>query len=227
MSIPNHIAIIPDGNRRWAKSKGLPTLVGHKKGFDKTVDIVIHAQKIGVKVITFYAFSTENWDRAKEEVDYLMDLFTQFFNKYMKKFHKLGIKLRHLGNMDRLPVTSAERLKAGVELTKDNDGLIVQLALNYGGRDEIKRAIQKIVAQGKSETEISEELIGQSLDTAGVPDPDLIIRTSGETRLSGFLLWQSAYSELHFVEKYWPEFTIKDFDDVIADFNNRQRRFGK
>lgn len=227
MNIPSHIAIIPDGNRRWAKEKGFPTMIGHKNGFDKTVDIVVHAQKIGVKVITFYAFSTENWNRAKEEVDYLMDLFMKFFDTYMDKFHKLGIKLRHLGNINRLPESSAQKLKDGMKLTENNKGLVVQLALNYGGRDEITRAVKKIISQNIPEDKISEETISQNLDTANIADPDLIIRTSGETRLSGFLLWQSAYSELHFIDKYWPDFSTSDLDEVIDDYNNRQRRFGK
>jgi len=227
MNIPAHVGIIPDGNRRWAKKKGFPTLVGHKKGFDKTVDIVVHAQKVGVKVITFYAFSTENWNRAKEEVDYLMDLFMSFFEKYMQKFHKMGVCLRHLGDMSRLPKKCAEKLQNGIEMTKNNEGLIVQLALNYGGRDEIVRAVQKIVDQKIKSEDITEKTINENLDTANIPDPDLIIRTSGEQRLSGFMIWQSAYSELYFSKKLWPEFTISEFDKILAEYSERERRFGE
>jgi len=227
MEIPQHIAIVPDGNRRWAKSKGLPTLLGHKKGFDRTYEIIAHAQKLGVKVITFYAFSTENWNRARREVDYLMSLFVLFFDKKMAKLNEMGIKLRHLGDISRLSEECADKLKAGIEMTKDNVGLVVQLAINYGGHDELKRAVQKIVSKKYTPEQIDEALISDNLDTAGVADPDLVIRTSGEERLSNFLLWQSAYSELYFPVLAWPDFTRKELDKAIEEYGTRQRRLGK
>lgn len=224
--IPQHIAIIPDGNRRWAREKGLPSLAGHKKGFERTLDIILHAKDTEVKVLTFYAFSTENWNRTKDEVDYLMKMFGIFFDKYTEKFHKLGIRLRHLGNFENINEESIAKIMQGVELTKANKGLTVQLALNYGGRDELKRAIKKIVEEKVPAEEITEKIISDHMDTSGVSDPDLIIRTSGEHRLSGFLLWQSEYSEFLFSDKLWPDFTKKDFDKAILEFQNRQRRFG-
>jgi len=227
MEIPQHIAIVPDGNRRWAKAKGLPTLAGHKKGFDRTFEIIEHAQKVGVKVLTFYAFSTENWNRARKEVDYLMNLFILFFDKKMAKLNEMGIKLRHLGDMGRLNDECVSKLKEGIETTKDNAGLIVQLAINYGGRDELTRVIKKIVSAKIKPTEISERIISDNLDTTGVADPDLVVRTSGEERLSNFLLWQTAYSELYFPAITWPDFTKKEFDKAINEYNSRQRRLGK
>lgn len=226
MNIPSHIAIIPDGNRRWAKEKGMPTLAGHKKGFDRTKEIINYSQEIGVKAVTFYAFSTENWNRAKDEVDYLMDLFMMFFDKYMSDFHRLGMKFVHIGDTDKLPKKCVEKIRAGMELTKDNKGLIIQLALNYGGRDEIKRAVQKIVEDGVKPEDVTEELIESHFDTAGTPNPDMLIRTSGEQRISGFMLWQAAYAELYFTNIYWPDFGKKELDIAIEEFNSRQRRFG-
>lgn len=227
LEIPYHIAIVPDGNRRWAKNLGLPTLLGHKKGFERTFEIITHAQKVGVKVITFYAFSTENWKRAKSEVDYLMNLFILFFEKKMNKLNKMGIQLRHLGDIGRLEDRCADKIRSGIEMTKDNKGLIVQLAINYGGQDELKRAVQRIAAQKIAPENIDEKTIRDNLDTAGVADPDLMIRTSGEERLSGFLLWQSAYSELYFPTLTWPDFTKKDLDIAIEEYSTRQRRHGK
>lgn len=221
-----HIAIIPDGNRRWAKEKGLPAFAGHKAGFDRVLEIVTHAQKCGLEAITIYAFSTENWRRAEDEVEYLMDLISLAFNKYLQKFHRQGIRVRHLGDASKLSQKLQDEIKAGETLTKNNPGLTVQLAINYGGRDEIKRTIQKLFDQGMTKYDITEDAIGQNIDTAGVPDPDLIIRTSGERRLSGFLLWQASYAELYFTDLYWPDFTTDEFDKAVNEFESRQRRFG-
>ena len=225
--IPLHIAIIPDGNRRWAKSQGLPSLAGHKKGFDRTIGIIEHALELGVKVLTFYAFSTENWNRSKKEVDYLMELFNQFFERYIDKFDKMGCRFRHLGSYDHLSETSMETLKKAENITAHNSKMILQLALNYGGRDEICRTVKKLIENKTKGDEITGKLIADNLDTAGVPDPDLIIRTSGEQRVSGFLLWQAAYSELIFCDKFWPDFTNRELDRAIEEYQARQRRFGK
>jgi len=226
-TLPYHIAIIPDGNRRWAKNKKLPSILGHKKGFDRAMEIIDVCYDLGVKVITLYGFSTENWNRAKDEVDYLAKLFVNFFDKNIEKFRKRGIKLIHLGEISRFSPDFQQRIKNGVAQTKNNSKMTVQLALNYGGRDEIRRAIQSIVEKGIKPEEISEETIRNALDSKDTPDPDLIIRTSGEERLSGFLLWQSAYAELYFRDINWPDFTKTELKKAIDEFAHRQRRFGK
>jgi undecaprenyl diphosphate synthase len=225
--IPDHIAIILDGNRRWAKAKGLPTFFGHKKGMENAKKIVLHAQNRGVKVITMYGFSTENWSRSEKEVGYLMKLFEKYIDKNIADYKKRGIRFRHIGSLKELPASLQEKIKHAIELTKDCTGIIANMALNYGGRDEIKRAIQKIIKSGVKASEIDFETISHNLDTAGLPDPDLVIRTSGEQRTSGFLLWQGAYSELYFPKVEWPDFDTDQFDKAIAEFNKRQRRFGK
>jgi undecaprenyl diphosphate synthase len=225
--IPIHVAFILDGNRRWAKERGLPTFFGHKKGMENAKKIVLYAQKVGLKVITMYAFSTENWSRSEKEVNYLMKLFENYLDKYIDEYHKRGIKFKHIGSLKELPVSLQKKLKNAIELTKNNKGLIANLALNYGGRDEIKRAVQKLVSKGIKIEDIDLDLISENLDTAGLPDPDLIVRTSGEHRTSGFLIWQAAYAELYFPKIHWPDFNEKEFDKAIAEFNKRQRRFGK
>lgn len=231
--IPNHIAIILDGNRRWAKERGLPTFFGHKKGMENAKKIVLYAQKVGVKVITMYAFSTENWSRSQKEVNYLMKLFEGYIDKYIADYLKRGVKFRHIGSLKELPTSLQKKIKNAIELTKNNKGIVANLALNYGGRDEIKRAVQKLVTRlchsfGEVKAEgVTMDLISENLDTAGLPDPDFIIRTSGEQRTSGFLIWQGAYSELYFPKCHWPDFNEKEFDKTIAEFNKRQRRFGK
>ena len=226
-TIPSHVAIILDGNRRWAKERGLPTFFGHRKGMDNAKKIVLYAQKVGVKVITMYAFSTENWSRSEKEVNYLMKLFENYIDKYIGDYHKRGIKFRHIGSLKELPASLQKKIKNAIELTKNNKGIIANLALNYGGRDEIKRTVQKLISKGVKAEEVNLDLISDNLDTAGLPDPDLIIRTSGEQRTSGFLIWQGAYSELYFPKVSWPAFDTKEFDKAIAEFNKRQRRFGK
>lgn len=225
--IPRHVAIILDGNRRWAKERKLPTFFGHRKGMENAKKIVLYAQKLGVKVITMYAFSTENWSRSEKEVNYLMKLFENYIDKYIGDYHKRGVKFRHIGSLKELPATLQKKIKNAIELTKNNEGIIANLALNYGGRDEIKRAMRKIISQEIKSKDIDFDLISENLDTAGLPDPDFIIRTSGEQRLSGFLLWQGAYSELYFPKVHWPAFDEKEFDKAIEEFNKRQRRFGK
>jgi undecaprenyl diphosphate synthase len=227
LKIPEHIAIILDGNRRWAKAKGLPTFFGHKKGMENAKKIVLHAQKMGVKVITMYGFSTENWSRSEKEVGYLMKLFEKYIDANIADYKKRGIRFRHIGSLKELPVSLQEKIKHAIELTKDCTGIIANMALNYGGRDEIKRAVQKIIKLGIKASEVDFETISRNLDTAGLPDPDLVIRTSGEQRTSGFLLWQGAYSELYFPKVEWPDFDTDQFDKAIAEFNKRQRRFGK
>lgn len=227
MNIPIHIAIIIDGNRRWAKEKGLPTLVGHKKGTENVRKIIKQAQKLGVQFLTFYCFSTENWNRTKKEIDYLMDLFTLFIKKNLEEMAKENIVFKHIGDPKKLPKRLQKALFDACEKTKNNSGTVVSLALNYGGRDEITRAIRKIIQEKIKPEDITDKVINDHLDTVSLPYPDLLIRTSGEQRLSGFLLWQGAYTELYFPKTYWPDFKEEDLDMAIAEFKKRQRRFGK
>ena len=225
--IPYHVGIIVDGNRRWAKEKGLPTFNGHKKGAERIEEIVKYAQELGIKIITIYAFSTENWKREGKEVSYLMQLFETYAKRKKKEANELGIQIRVLGDFQGLPDSLQETLSKLMVLTRNNEKMIVNLALNYGGRDELVRAFRKLILAHVTALELTEELITISLDTAGLPDPDLIIRTSGEQRLSNFLPWQGTYAELYFTKVNWPDFDKKQLDIAIEDFQKRQRRIGK
>ena len=224
INIPNHVAIIPDGNRRWAKEKGLNTFVGHKKGFEGLIKIAKKARKLGIKVFTVWAFSTENWKRSKEEIDYLMKLYETMLDKYLAEALKDEVRIIHLGRKDRINENLKNKIIKVEEETKKFNKHYLCIALDYGGRDEIIRAIE-----GKQKLEINENNFNQLLDTKDLPypNPDLIIRTGGEQRLSGFLLWQSQYSELVFIEKYLPDYNNVDFENTIKEFSKRQRRFGK
>jgi len=220
-----HLGIIMDGNRRWAKARGLSAFEGHRAGYRKIEDILKWCRDAGIKILTLYVFSTENWQRAKDEVDFLMKLFYLVFTRDIKELHKNNVCVRVIGRKEGLSKKLQEVIKKSEELTKNNTGGMLNLAINYGGRQEVVDAFNKILKSPLKE--ITEEIILQNLYTAGLPDPDLIIRTSGEFRISGFLLWQSAYSEFYFTKHHWPEFSKHDFDDALADFANRQRRFGK
>lgn len=226
LNIPAHLGFILDGNRRWAKERGLPAFFGHKKGIENVKKIVFYAQKLGVKIVTVYGFSTENWNRSKKEIDYLMRLFEKFLDRHLQEFHRKGIKVRHLGSLKKLPASLARKIREATALTKNNQGMIFNAALNYGGRDEIKRTIQKLIKKGYPAKKITVDLINQNLDTVGLPDPDLIIRPGGEQRLSGFMLWQAAYSELYFAQVHWPDFDERELDKAIEEYGRRQRRFG-
>lgn len=222
----NHIAIILDGNRRFAKAKNLPSFEGHRQGFEnlKKISRVIFDK--GISVLTVYAFSTENWKREKKEVAYLMDLFRSFVKKEVKKLIAEGVKVNFFGRIEDFDEDLREAIKNIAKETQDGRRGVLNVCLSYGGRDEIVRSVQKIVKQGIKADDIDQDLISQNLDSAGLPDPDLIIRTSGEKRLSGFLTWQSVYSELYFPDKTWPDFSPEDVDRAILEYNNRQRRFG-
>lgn len=226
-SLPQHIGIMIDGNRRWAKAKKIPSFLGHKKGIERVVEIIDYAFKKNIKVLTLYGFSTENWKRSKEEVDYLMALFTEFARKYAPSFKKKGIQFRHLGNIEKLPKTLQKEIKKAQKLTKNNNKMFLNIALSYGGRDEIIRAVKKIIKKKISVEKINEKIIMDHLDTKGLPEVDLIIRTSGEMRLSNFLPFQGTYAELYFPKVYWPDFNKKQFDLALKEFQKRQRRFGK
>ena len=229
-SLPTHIAIIMDGNRRWAKSKGKPVAMGHKEGSKTLEKIVRYANKIGIKYLTVYAFSTENWKRAEEEVGTLMLLLQGYLEDYSKRADSENIKVQFLGDTTAFKPKMQKGIKDCIERTKNNTGITFNIALNYGGRAEIIKAVKEIaqdVNNNKIEIDdIDEELISNKLYTAGQPDPDLLIRTSGEIRLSNFLPWQLVYSEFLFVEKYWPDFNEQDLDKAIAEYQRRTRKFG-
>lgn len=226
-SIPKHIGIIMDGNRRWAKEKGLPTLEGHRRGYEKIKEVGDWCSARGIKILTIFAFSTENWQRSKEEVEYLMNILHFGLTKELHEFDKRGIKLKIIGRREGLPEKVARARDEAEKQTAGNTSGLLQIAINYGGRPELVDAVKKIVTRDVPAEKINEEMIEQNLYTAGVPDPDLIIRTSGEQRLSGFLLWQSAYSELYFCSKYWPDFREQDLDETLNWYAGRGRRFGK
>ncbi len=226
LKTPQHIAFIMDGNRRWARERNLPTLVGHSKGYRRIEHIVKHVLKLGIPYVTFWAFSTENWNRDKEEVDYLMGLFRKLFQlKSLEKIIKEGARIVVLGNLNRFPADISKNALEIIEKTRNNRKITVNIALNYGGREEIVYAINKILLEKKQSITIEE--FGAYLYTSGQPDPDLIIRTGGDQRLSGYLPWQGIYSELYFIPAYWPDFDGKQLDQILVDYSRRQRRFGK
>ncbi|MDE6313895.1 MAG: isoprenyl transferase [Lachnospiraceae bacterium] len=230
MNIPNHVAIILDGNGRWAKSKGMPRNYGHVQGAKNVEVICEEAYRMGIQYLTVYAFSTENWKRSQDEVDALMKLLRNYMKTCLKTAEKNNMCVKVIGDITRLDEDIRTRILELEEATKENTGLHFQIAINYGSRDEIRRAVTGLAEQVKAgkilpET-ITEETIESFLDTKGIPDPDLLIRTSGEERLSNFLLWQLAYSEFYFAEVHWPDFSKKELEKAVAYYNKRDRRFG-
>lgn len=225
-----HIAIIMDGNRRWAKAKKLPSAVGHKKGVEALKIALKSCHKFGVKYLTVYAFSTENWNRKQEEVDFLMELLAHTIKNELKELHENQVVIKFIGDLTKLNKKLQKILNDAVETTKDNSGVNLQIAFNYGSRDEIVNAVkeisQKVLNNEISVDEISEGTISSTLYTSSIPDPDLLIRTGGEMRVSNYLLWQIAYSEFLVTSKYWPDFDEKAMSDAIIEFNRRQRRYG-
>jgi len=221
--IPEHIAIIMDGNGRWAKERGLKRTAGHEEGAKRVREITKHCSQIGVKYLTLYVFSTENWSRPKLEVEYLMKLLDRYLKKELSEYLENGIKFKAIGDISRFS-KSLQKTIMDIEKKTQNGGKLTQvLALNYGSQDEILRAIKKL---NEKNLEVNKENFESCLDTAGIPNVDMLIRTSGEIRLSNYLLWQNAYAELFFTNTYWPEFSSNDLDDLISDFNQRERRFG-
>jgi undecaprenyl diphosphate synthase len=223
-TLPRHLGVILDGNRRWAKANNLPALEGHKKGFEAVKSIVQAVKEKGIKTLTLFCFSTENWNRSKEEVDYLMDIFKKSLSDYFLEFGKENVRIKIIGQKNRFSKDIKSRMEEVESQTQNNTQMTLNLALSYGGRAEIVDAIKKIVKSGIDPDKITEETVKENLWTS---DVDLIIRTGGEQRLSGFLLWQAAYSEFLFVKKYWPEFSQSDLDAALDDYASRQRRFGK
>lgn len=228
--MPKHIAIIMDGNGRWAKKRSLPRKLGHKAGAEALEKIIYAAKDMGLEHLTVYAFSTENWKRSQEEVDGIMDLLRSYLKNYFKKFQKDNVRMDVIGDIRRLDQDIQESILEIESLSKEKDGLFVHIALNYGGRDELRRGMQKLAEAVQAGSllpeDITEEKISEVLDTAGTPDPELLIRTSGEERISNFLLWQIAYAEFYFSELLWPDFDKKELEKAIYYYQNRERRFG-
>ncbi len=225
--VPHHIAIIMDGNARWAAQHGLSIADGHRAGYENIERIARAMAQRGVKESTLFAFSTENWDRPTDEVEAIMELASEAVTRGVQRFHADGVKLRHVGYGKRLPADLVTKINEAEELTHNNDGFSLNLAFDYGGRHEIVNAIKKIIADGVSVERIDESLVGRYLFTAGIPDPDMIIRTGGEYRISNFMIWQSAYSEFYSSPAMWPEFDEGELDEAIAAYSRRQRRFGR
>lgn len=229
--IPQHVAIIMDGNGRWATSRGLPRTEGHRKGADAVRRTVKAAHELGIRYLTLFGFSSENWNRPEDEVDTLMSLMRQYLRSELAELHKNNVRVRMIGERARLAADIVELIENAEEITKNNDGLYVTVAISYGGRQEIVEAVRNVVADiqsGKiSPEDIDQEVLSSRLMTAGVPDPDLLIRTSGESRISNFLLWQMAYSELVFVDTYWPDFSKTDLEHACEIYRGRDRRFGR
>ena len=222
-----HIAVIMDGNRRWAKEKNLPSAMGHKKGVDSLKSTLRACKDFGIKYLTVYAFSTENWNRKKEEVDFLMELLAITLTNELAEMHSEGVVISFIGDTTKLSDKLQKILNNSVETTKNNNGVHLQIAFNYGSRDEIVHAVKNIVAKGIKQEDITEDLVSENLYTKGIPDPDLLIRTGGEMRISHYLSWQIAYSEIYVTKQYWPEFDKDSLALAIEEFHNRQRRFGK
>ena len=231
MIIPKHIAIIMDGNARWARKRALPKIIGHKKGVESIRKIVKACRKFGVKYLTLYAFSTENWYRPKSEVKGLFKLLENFLDKELSLFQKNNVKLSIIGERDRIETKLRKKIEEFEKNTKDNDGLLLNIALSYGSRQEILRATRSLIEEVKKgnikPSSIDEKLFSKYLYTKASPDPDLLIRTSGEMRVSNFLLWQISYSEIYVTKKFWPDFCEEDLKKAIEDYQKRQRRFGR
>ena len=224
--VPAHVAIIMDGNGRWALSRGLPRLAGHRAGTENLRRVIEACVEFGIRYLTIYAFSTENWGRPPEEVRGLLSILEDVIDRELDELHKEGVQLRHLGRLEKLAPSLQEKVLDAVELTKDNDRLILNIAWNYGGRDEIIQAIQRMMKDGVDPDQVTDELVGGYLYTAGVPDPDLIIRTSGELRISNFLIWQAAYSEWYVTPTFWPDFNKEEYRRALEIYGQRDRRYG-
>jgi undecaprenyl diphosphate synthase len=225
--IPTHVAIIMDGNGRWARKRGLPRLAGHRAGVDNLRRVLEACVEFGIQYLTIYAFSTENWGRPPAEVQGLMNILEDVIDRELEELHKNGVQLRHLGMLEGLRSELQDKVRTAIELTKDNDKLVLNIAWNYGGRAEIVQAIQRMLEDGVQPEDVDEDLVGDYLYTNSCPDPDLIIRTSGELRVSNFLIWQGAYSEWYTTPEYWPDFGRESLLEALQDYAHRDRRFGK
>ena len=225
--IPTHVAIIMDGNGRWARARGLPRIAGHRAGTENLRRIIKACVEFGIHYLTIYAFSTENWGRPQEEVQGLMHIVEDVIDRELQELHEQGVQLNHIGRLDRLEPGLRNKVLHAIDVTKDNTRLVLYVAFNYGGRDEIVCAIQRMIKDGVKPDDVTDELVSCYLFTAGVPDPDLIIRTSGELRISNFLIWQGAYCEWYFTPTYWPDFDKEQLRQALEEFSHRERRFGR
>jgi undecaprenyl diphosphate synthase len=225
-AVPQHIAVIMDGNGRWARQRGLPRLAGHRAGTENIRAIVSEADQAGVRYLTLYAFSTENWNRPSIEVQGLMQILSDFIDRETRNLNEQNVRLRHLGRLDGLSPRLAEKVRYAVNLTSQNSGLTLAIAFNYGGRADIVDAVRALLAAGVRPEQVDEHAIEAYLSTAGMPDPDMVIRTSGERRLSNFLIWQAAYSEYWFTSVLWPDFRPEHLHEAISEYGQRERRFG-
>ncbi|MFO7272645.1 isoprenyl transferase [Sphaerobacter thermophilus] len=224
--VPRHVAIIMDGNGRWATRRGLPRIAGHEAGTENIRRVTTHAAELGIKYLTLWAFSTENWRRPKEEVEGILQILARSIERETAELHRNGAQLRHIGSLDGLDPDLQQAVREAIALTRNNDRIVLTLAFNYGGRAEIIQAIRRMIADGVRPEEVTEELVDRYLYTADLPEPDLIIRTSGEQRTSNFLLWQAAYAEYHFTPVLWPDFGPEDLERAVDDYCHRERRFG-
>ena len=224
--IPQHVAIIMDGNGRWALSRGKPRLAGHRAGTENLRRVIRASVEFGVKYLTIYAFSTENWGRPPAEIKGLMHIFENVIDKELDELHREGVQLRHIGRLEKLAPKLRKKVLGAIELTKENNKLILNIAFNYGGRDEIVYAIQQMITEGVSPEDVNIKMVSQHLFTAGTPDPDLVIRTSGELRTSNFLIWQSAYAEWYITPTFWPDFDKEEYAKALKTYASRDRRFG-
>jgi undecaprenyl diphosphate synthase len=227
IEVPTHVAVIMDGNGRWAELRGLSRPQGHQAGTENVRRIIRALAEKGVSYLTMYAFSTENWDRPDYEVRALMGLLGRSIESETPELHAEGVRIRHLGRMDRLPTSLREAIERSVELTRNNTAITLSVAFDYGGREEIVAAARRLIAAGTTPEDVTEQALAAELYTAGMPDPDLIIRTAGEMRLSNFLLWQSAYAEYYSTATLWPDFDEGELDKALAEYQRRQRRFGR
>lgn len=224
--IPRHVGIIMDGNGRWAKARGLPRTAGHRAGTENLRRVLRAAVEFGIPILTIYAFSTENWGRPSGEVQALLSILERVIDRELAELHAEGVSLRHIGHLERLPVRLQQKVRDAIELTKHNRRLILNVAFDYGGRAELVDAIRRIIADGVPADQVNEELVSRYLYTAELSDPDLIIRTSGEMRISNFLIWQGAYAEFYVTPTLWPDFDKDELYKALVEYNRRQRRFG-
>ncbi len=227
LRIPTHVAIIMDGNGRWAQARGLPRLAGHRAGTENLRRIIEACVEFGIRYLTIYAFSTENWARPKDEVEGLMSIMEEVIDKEVPELHRQGVQIRHIGALEGVRPELQRKIREAIALTRHNRRLVLVVAFNYGGRAEIVHAVRQILAAGLKPEEVTETTFAQYLYTAGIPDPDLVIRTSGEQRISNFLLWQTAYSEWYFTPVYWPDFDKGELRKALEAYSRRERRFGR
>jgi undecaprenyl diphosphate synthase len=225
--LPKHVAFIMDGNGRWAAKRGLPRLAGHQAGTENLRRVIRACVEFGVQYMTIYAFSTENWGRPQEEIQGLMHILEDVIDRELRELDEEGVQLRHIGHLDALPEALRQKVLDAIDLTQNNQRLVLNLAFNYGGRDEIICAIRQMMSEGIKPEEVTSDVVSQHMFTAGIPDPDLIIRTSGEMRISNFLIWQGAYSEWYITSKYWPDFDRDELHKALVEYANRDRRYGR